>query len=79
MTRQTPSAPSPGLVNALQEFLRLESAGGLVLMAAAVLAMIVANSPLVEAYTGASCLCRISLGVGASCWTSPSSCGSTTG
>lgn len=35
----------------LQEFLRLESAGGLVLMAAALLALIVANSPLSVYYT----------------------------
>jgi len=34
----------------LQEFLALESAGGLVLMAAAVLALVVANSPLAPAY-----------------------------
>jgi len=34
----------------LQEFLRLESAGGLILMAAAAAAMIVANSPLGSAY-----------------------------
>jgi NhaA family Na+:H+ antiporter len=35
---------------ALQEFLRLEAAGGLFLVAAAVLAMAVANSPLAGAY-----------------------------
>jgi NhaA family Na+:H+ antiporter len=34
----------------LQDFLRMESAGGLLLMAAACLAMIVANSPLAPAY-----------------------------
>ncbi len=34
----------------LQEFLRLEAAGGLLLMGAAVLAMLVANSPLAGAY-----------------------------
>ncbi len=34
----------------LQEFLRLEAAGGLLLMGAAVLAMLVANSPFVGAY-----------------------------
>jgi len=38
-------------VRALQDFLRLEAAGGLVLMAAAVVAMAIANSPLAEAYT----------------------------
>jgi len=37
-------------VKSLQEFLRLESAGGLVLMAATVLAMVVANSPLDRYY-----------------------------
>ncbi len=36
----------------LQEFLRLESAGGLCLMAAAALAMVVANSPLAGGYSG---------------------------
>ena len=38
-------------LRALQDFLRLEAAGGLVLMAAAVVAMAVANSPLADAYT----------------------------
>jgi NhaA family Na+:H+ antiporter len=37
---------------ALQEFLRLEAAGGLLLMAAAALAMLVANSPFAGAYSG---------------------------
>ena len=37
-------------LRALQEFLRLEAAGGLLLMAAAVVAMAVANSPLAGAY-----------------------------
>jgi NhaA family Na+:H+ antiporter len=41
---------SGGLLRPLQEFLRVESAGGLVLMAAAVLALIVANSPLAVLY-----------------------------
>jgi NhaA family Na+:H+ antiporter len=36
----------------LREFLRLEAAGGLLLMAAAALAMLVANSPLVSFYLG---------------------------
>lgn len=36
---------------AWREFLRLESAGGLILVSAAALAMILANSPLAEAYT----------------------------
>ena len=38
-------------LRALEEFLRLEAAGGLLLMAAAVVAMAVANSPLAGAYT----------------------------
>lgn len=38
------------LVSMLREFLDSEAAGGLILMAAAALALIVANSPLAEAY-----------------------------
>ncbi|HEX2929495.1 MAG TPA: Na+/H+ antiporter NhaA [Candidatus Binatia bacterium] len=38
-------------MKSLQEFLRLEAAGGLLLMATTVLAMIVANSPLYPYYT----------------------------
>ena len=41
------------MYKALQDFLRLESAGGLVLMAASVVAMIVANSPLAPQYLAA--------------------------
>lgn len=37
----------------VQDFLRLESAGGLVLMAASVVAMVVANSPLAPQYLAA--------------------------
>ncbi len=40
-------------VSALQDFLRQEAAGGYVLMAAAAFALIVANSPLAEAYFAA--------------------------
>ena len=50
-----PSRTEPLVENALrplQEFLRLEAAGGLLLMGAAVLAMIVANSPLAPHYGG---------------------------
>lgn len=36
---------------ALREFLRLESAGGLILVGASILALILANSPLVDAYS----------------------------
>lgn len=39
------------VLKSLQEFLRLEAAGGLLLMATTVLAMIVANSPLYPYYT----------------------------
>lgn len=45
-----PQPPIGNLLQPLQDFLRLESAGGLVLMAAAVLALIVANSPLAIYY-----------------------------
>ena len=40
-----------GALKRLKEFLRLEASGGLLLMAAAVLAMVVANSPLAASYT----------------------------
>ncbi|RPE79637.1 Na+/H+ antiporter NhaA [Vulcaniibacterium tengchongense] len=47
----TPAAPRlPRALRALSEFLRLEAAGGVVLIAAAALAMIAANSPLDELY-----------------------------
>lgn len=39
------------VTEAWREFLRLESAGGLILVAAAVLAMVMANSPLADFYT----------------------------
>jgi len=39
------------VTEAWREFLRLESAGGLILVAAAVLAMVMANSPLADVYT----------------------------
>jgi len=42
-----------GLTRALREFLKSEAAGGIVLMVVAVLALIVANSPLAPAYFGA--------------------------
>ncbi|MEM8727070.1 MAG: Na+/H+ antiporter NhaA, partial [Pseudomonadota bacterium] len=37
---------------ALKDFLKQESAGGIVLIASAVLALIIANSPLADAYFG---------------------------
>ena len=47
------SAPHPfdRVLRPLQEFLRLEAAGGLVLMAAATLALLIANSPVAGHYT----------------------------
>lgn len=45
----TKALPVPSY-NALREFIRLESAGGILLLGAAILAMIVANSPLVHFY-----------------------------
>ena len=41
---------APGFRHAIQEFLKLESAGGILLVAAAALALIVANSPLGDLY-----------------------------
>lgn len=41
---------NPDLLNAVREFLRLESAGGLLLLLAAIMAMVVANSPLSYLY-----------------------------
>ena len=48
-TTPTTSA-TPRALRALKEFFRLEAAGGIMLIAAAILAMIAANSPLVSAY-----------------------------
>ena len=48
---QTPQrTPLDTVLRPLQDFLRLEASGGLVLMAAAALAMVVANSPLAGSY-----------------------------
>ncbi|MCC7199309.1 MAG: Na+/H+ antiporter NhaA [Gammaproteobacteria bacterium] len=52
------------LLKAFQEFVKLEAAGGLVLMAAAVIAMIVANSPVADGYLGLLAH-RVTLGAGA--------------
>jgi len=38
-------------VNSLQQFLKLESAGGIVLCAAAAIALVLANSPIETLYT----------------------------
>jgi hypothetical protein len=47
MADQSNSSPT---TTALRDFMRLESAGGILLLAAAVLAMLVANSPLANIY-----------------------------
>lgn len=47
MTDQSNSSP---ITSAIRDFMRLESAGGILLLAAAVLAMLVANSPLAYIY-----------------------------
>lgn len=52
MSSERKPVKTTGLVNALREFLRLESAGGLLLLGAAVAAMMMANSPLSEFYAG---------------------------
>lgn len=44
------SEQAPRVVSAIREFVRLESAGGMLLLGAAVLAMVVANSPLESLY-----------------------------
>ena len=38
------------VTEALREFLRLESAGGLILVVSAILALVMANSPLADSY-----------------------------
>ena len=51
MPMQTRTSPAlDKMLKPLLEFLRLEAAGGLTLMAAAVLALVVANSPLAASY-----------------------------
>lgn len=58
---QTPAAPAPAVptsiafaaVRSMREFLQQESAGGIVLMGAALLALVLANSPLAPGYFGA--------------------------
>jgi NhaA family Na+:H+ antiporter len=51
MTKLARSLPARA-INALAEFLRLEAAGGVLLIGAASLALLCANSPLEEAYDG---------------------------
>ena len=43
MTTDDKSTP---ISNAISEFMKMESAGGILLLAAAIIAMLVANSPL---------------------------------
>ena len=50
MQAMTPDATASPVLAAVREFLRLESAGGLLLFAAAVLALLLANSPLSGLY-----------------------------
>jgi NhaA family Na+:H+ antiporter len=59
-----PAPPARKLKKAIEEFLRLESSGGILLMATAVLALLVANSPLYPAYQGLLDL-RVAVIVGA--------------
>lgn len=46
----TRNAPGERVVSAAAEFMRLESAGGIILLAAAIAAMVIANSPLAPLY-----------------------------
>jgi len=65
VTAHQTGTPSPidRMLKPLQDFLRLEAAGGLVLMAAAVLALALANSPLARHYTAVLDL-PVSVGIG---------------
>ena len=74
MQTRTPPALDK-MLKPLLEFLRLEAAGGLTLMAAAVLALVVANSPLAASYAALLDL-PFEIRIGSP---SPSCCGSTTG
>ena len=47
---KTHKSTPPGVLTAVRDFMKLESAGGILLMAAAVVAMLVANSPLAALY-----------------------------
>ncbi|MEX2963664.1 Na+/H+ antiporter NhaA [Microbulbifer sp. TYP-18] len=42
--------PKSPLANAVQQFIRLESAGGILLLCAAIIALVIANSPLSDLY-----------------------------
>jgi len=47
---ETNKSTPPGVLTAVRDFMKLESAGGILLLAAAVIAMLVANSPLAALY-----------------------------
>ena len=47
---KTNNSTPPGVLTAVRDFIKLESAGGILLLAAAVIAMVVANSPLATLY-----------------------------
>ncbi len=47
---KTNNSTPPGVLTAVRDFMKLESAGGILLLAAAVIAMLVANSPLAAMY-----------------------------
>ena len=49
------------IANAVREFMKMESAGGILLLAAAIIAMLVANSPLAGLYSGRSALVLVVL------------------
>jgi len=51
--RTSSSAPLAGMTRFIREFTALEAAGGIVLMAAAALALVIANSPLASTYFAA--------------------------
>jgi Na+:H+ antiporter, NhaA family len=60
------SSPVAKLVSPVQEFIRTESASGVVLIAAALIAFVWANSPFAERYFA---ILQIELGVGLGGWT----------
>ncbi len=47
---KTNNSTPPGVLTAVRDFMKLESAGGILLLAAAVIAMLVANSPFAAMY-----------------------------
>lgn len=53
MHNPTPRTESPSALAFIKRFFAAEAAGGLILMAAALAALIVANSPLADSYFAA--------------------------